>query len=47
MQITQNSNSLERSMMKEALRAVKDNQYDFEAWTRLLKIVEKVVRTIN
>jgi len=30
-------------MMKDALRAVKDNQYDFDAWTRLLKIVEKVV----
>jgi hypothetical protein len=29
--------------MNEALRAVKDNQYDFDAWTRLLKIVEKVV----
>uniref|UniRef100_A0A914KKJ3 Uncharacterized protein n=1 Tax=Meloidogyne incognita TaxID=6306 RepID=A0A914KKJ3_MELIC len=34
--------SLERLMMKDALRAVKDNQYDFDAWTRLLKIVEKV-----
>jgi hypothetical protein len=29
--------------MKDALRSVKDNQYDFDAWTRLLKIVEKVV----
>lgn len=34
--------SFERLMMKDALRAVKDNQYDFDAWTRLLKIVEKV-----
>lgn len=37
------SDSLDRLMMKDALRAVKDNQYDFDAWTRLLKIVEKVV----
>lgn len=34
-------------MMKEALRVVKDNQYDFDAWTRLLKLVEKVVNLMN
>lgn len=30
-------------MVREGWRAVKSNSHDFEAWTRLLKLVEKVV----
>uniref|UniRef100_A0A183BT97 Suf domain-containing protein n=1 Tax=Globodera pallida TaxID=36090 RepID=A0A183BT97_GLOPA len=35
-------NSFEQAMLQQALKAVKEDQYDFDAWTRLLKIVEKV-----
>jgi pre-mRNA-processing factor 39 len=35
-------NSAERSLLKEHWRPVKENPYDFDAWTALLKIIEKL-----
>uniref|UniRef100_A0A915DJI4 Pre-mRNA-processing factor 39 n=1 Tax=Ditylenchus dipsaci TaxID=166011 RepID=A0A915DJI4_9BILA len=37
-----NNDSFEKNMIKECWKPVKDNPYDFDAWTRLLKLVEKV-----
>lgn len=30
-------------MLKESWRFVKENPYDFDAWTKLLKLIEKLV----
>lgn len=38
------SESLEKNLIREGWRIVKSNPHDFEGWTRLLKLVEKVVR---
>lgn len=33
----------EKALLKEQWRQVKDHPYDFDGWTGLLKLVEKLV----